>query len=346
MNVPSYPFQAAPDQLLNNIETYIDGFIQSLQSFFLVMPKGQEFVDFPIFQQAYQALRNGTNTFQQFSPQVVSAVVQQNALVLVVLRTMLGFSPPEFAHIASVLTGVQIDQSSARRIDKRARDGRPLFARTSAKTQQQVTSLVRAAVQLLEQGAPTVSEGVIHRLDKVDTREGLEGVKKLADGGVSYETLLYERFLGRPFATHRDAVSEKVGDVLESALRQVLEGAQIPYHEAGVAQHFEDMDQAPDFFVPNQFQPSVLIEAKLAEDDGTARDKVTRIQHLAEIRERRIQAGLPAYDVVACVDGRGFGVRRERVGALLIATHGKLFTLQSLDHLIANTALKTYVSHP
>jgi hypothetical protein len=224
--------------------------------------------------------------------------------------------------------------------------GRPLFVGTSLKTQQQVTALVTAAIQLLEQGAPTVSEGVIHRLNKVDTREGLEGVKKLAEGGVSYETLLYERFLGRPFATHRDAVSEKVGDILESALRQVLEGGQIPYHEAGVAERFEDMDQAPDFFVPNQFQPAVLIEAKLAEDDGTARDKVTRIQHLSELRERRIQAGLPAYEVVACVDGRGFGVRRERVGALLIATHGKLFTLQSLEHLVASTAVGTYLNHP
>jgi hypothetical protein len=30
--------------------------------------------------------------------------------------------------------------------------------------------------------------------------------------------LLYERFLGRPFAGHRDSVSELVGDSLESAM--------------------------------------------------------------------------------------------------------------------------------
>jgi hypothetical protein len=51
---------------------------------------------------------------------------------------MLGFSPSEFAYMASMTTGVKIDQSSARRLDKRAREGRSLLARTTSKTQQQV----------------------------------------------------------------------------------------------------------------------------------------------------------------------------------------------------------------
>jgi hypothetical protein len=40
--------------------------------------------------------------------------------------------------------------------------------------------------------------------------------------GVPYAMLLYERFLGRPFAGHRDSVSEIVGDSLESAIEDVL----------------------------------------------------------------------------------------------------------------------------
>ncbi|MBC7238572.1 MAG: hypothetical protein H5T71_00515, partial [Chloroflexi bacterium] len=246
----------------------------------------------------------------------------------------------EFAYIASVTTGIEIDQSSARGLDKRAREGKSLFDRTREETRQKVNALVRTAVNLIKQGAPPIGEGVIHRLDKVDTREGLEAIKQLVKAGVPYEMLLYERLLGRPFASHRDAVSEDVGDILEDAVRKTLDSQSIPYHKAGVGERFEDMDQAPDFLLPDQFRPTVVIEAKLAEDDGTARDKVTRVQHLAELREQRLRIGVPSFEVVACVDGRGFGIRREDVKKLLIATKGKLFTLQSIGRIIDNTSLR------
>ena len=35
----------------------------------------------------------------------------------------------------------------------------------------------------------------------------------MADLGAPYSILLYERFLGRPFAAHRDSVSELVGSL-------------------------------------------------------------------------------------------------------------------------------------
>lgn len=339
MSIPTYPFEATPEELVTNIEYYVDGFISSLQSFFMLMPKGQGFVDFPRFLQAYEALKTGTAEFRDFSPQTVLAVVQQNPLVLVVLRTILGFSPPEFAYIAQVTTGVEIDQSSARRLDKRAREGQSLLVRTSPKTRQQVTAFVRTAVQLIEQGAPAVSESVVHRLDKADTREGIAGVKRLTETGVPYEYLLYERFLGRPFATHRDAVSQKVGDILEDAITKQLDSRHISYHKAAIGERFDDMDQGPDFLIPDHLQPAVILEAKLAEDDGTARDKVTRVQHLAELRDRRLRRAASAFEVVACVDGRGFGIRREDVKKLLVATEGKLFTLQSVGRIIENTSL-------
>ncbi|MFQ5793683.1 MAG: hypothetical protein ACE5JP_01365 [Candidatus Bipolaricaulia bacterium] len=342
MGIPRYPFEVTTEELTANIDYYVDSFINDLQSFFMVMPKGRGFVEFPRFQQAYEALKNGTANFEDFSTESVLAVLHQDPLVLVVLRTMLGFSPPEFAYITGVTTGVEIGQSTARRLDKRSREGQPLLDRTTSKTQQQVAALVRTAVELIKQGAPAVSEGVIHRLDKADTREGLEGIKQLAEAGIPYAMLLYERFLGRPFATHRDAVSEKVGDIIENAVKEMLDSRHIPYHKAGVAERFEDMDQAPDFLVPNQFRPTVVLEAKLAEDDGTARDKVTRVQHLAELRDQRLRSGGSAFEVVACVDGRGFGIRREDVKKLLVATKGKLFNLQTNERIIDSTLLKDF----
>ena len=342
MSIPRHPFEATAEQLEANIEYYIDNFIGSLQSFFMVVPKGSGFVDFPRFRAAYEVLKRGTVDFEDFSIESVLAAVRQDPVVLVVLRTVLGFSPPEFAFMAGPTVGVEVDQSSARRLDKRAREGKSLFARTSQKTQHQVEALVRTAVQFIHQGAPVVSEGVIHRLDKIDTREGLESIQRLVETGVPYEALLYERFLGRPFATHRDSVSEKVGDILEDAVKERLDSFSITYHKAEVAERFEDLDQAPDFLIPDRFRPTVVVEAKLAEDNGTARDKVTRVQHLAELRDQRLRRGDPTFEVVACVDGRGFGIRREDVRKLLLATKGKLFTLQTVESIVDSTPLRDF----
>lgn len=345
MSVPSKPlhsFEATTDQVYTHMDFYVDTFMGSLQSFFLVMPKAGVFVGFERFQQAYQTLTETTARFDKLSVERVSRALRTDSLILVVLRTMLGFSPPEFARLATATTKVSIDQGAARRLDKLARSGRSLFARTSPTTKKQVDALVRTAVELLTKGAPDVGAGVIHRLDKVDTSEGLQGLKLVAGEGVPYEMLLYERFLGRPFATHRDAVSEKVGAILEDAVTEVLDSHRIPHHKTGIAEHFEDMDQAPDFLVPNQHAPQVIIEAKLAEDDGTARDKVTRVQHLAELRDERMRAGKAAFDVIAAVDGRGFGIRREDVKKLLVATRGKLFSLETLNRLVDSTSLKRF----
>lgn len=324
----------------------IEGDARGLQSFFMVMPKGAAFVDFARFAQAYEALRVGTSDFAEFSEGWVLDVVRQDSLALVVLRTMVGLSPPELAHVASLTAGVAVDQSAARRLDKRAREGADLFARSSDKSRRQVEALVRTAVQMIEEGSLSVGEGVIHRLDKLDTREGLAGVRAAAEGGVRYEALLYERFLGRPFATRRDAVSERVGDILEDAVTGRLRSRSIPFRKARVAERFEDMDQGPDFLIPDAVRTAVVIEAKLAEDDGTARDKVTRVQHLAELRDRRLREGGRAFEVVACVDGRGFGIRREDVKKLLLSTKGKLFTLQTIDSVVDATSLEQFGSLP
>jgi len=91
--------------------------------------------------------------------------------------------------------------------------------------------------------------------------------------------------------------------------------------------------------VPSEYNPRVVIEAKLTEDDGTARDKVTRVQHLFELSLRGTTPEAPRYEVIACIAGRGFGVRREDMRKLLLATRGKVFTLKTLDRLVDCTGL-------
>ena len=191
-----------------------------------------------------------------------------------------------------------------------------------------------------------MAEDKIHRLNKADTQQGLSGIQALAAIGIPYAMLLYERFLGRPFAGHRDSVSELVGDSLESAIEEVLTKAGISFRKTKRAERIAGFDQAPDFIIPSEFNPKVIIEAKITEDDGTARDKVTRIQHLAALSASEKPEDEPKFEVIACIGGRGFGVRREDMKKLLLATQGKVFTAQTLNQMIAHTKLKEYRTTP
>jgi hypothetical protein len=195
---------------------------------------------------------------------------------------------------------------------------------------------------MLAEGVPEVEDDQLHRLNKADTKQGLASLQSLAGMGVPYAMLLYERFLGRPFAGHRDSVSELVGDSLESAIEDVLAKAGISYRKTKRAERIEGFDQSPDFIIPSEFNPQVIIEAKITEDDGTARDKATRIQHLGELSLAGQPADKPKYEVIACIGGRGFGVRREDMKKMILATRGKVFTLKTLDQLVEHSRLKEF----
>ena len=52
--------------------------------------------------------------------------------------------------------------------------------------------------------------------------------------------------------------------------------------------------------------------------------------------------GSPKFEVVACIAGRGFGVRREDMKKLILATRGKVFTPKNLDMIVEFTALRDF----
>lgn len=202
---------------------------------------------------------------------------------------------------------------------------------------------MRTACELLTEGCPEVPDGVLHRLQKADTVSGIRSLQPLAELGVPYAMLLYERFLGRPFAGHRDSVSGLVGDVLEAAIEEAMHRHGISFRKTKRAERVESFDQAPDFIVPDEFNPQIVIEAKITEDDGTARDKVTRVQHLGALSmSGRAEHDGPRFQVVACIAGRGFKVRREDMKKLLLATRGKVFTIQNMNHLVEHTRLREF----
>jgi hypothetical protein len=125
---------------------------------------------------------------------------------------------------------------------------------------------------------------------------------------------------------------------VEGAIKNILTAAKVSFRETKRAERINGFDQAPDFIIPDEFNPVALIEAKLTEDDGTARDKVSRVQRLRTLRD---ETGL-TYDVIACIDGRGFKIRRNDMRRLLQATDGKVFTLATLDLLVEQTRILEY----
>jgi hypothetical protein len=250
-----YPFEAEYDEILADPDSFIAAVFSGLASEFLVLPKGK-FIEYQQFQEGYQALKKATLGFTRLPRQEILELVTSSPICLIVIRAILGFTPPEWAYVASQRKGIGITQGFARTLDRRVRmqPQRPLWCDNVAR--KRLAGMIDVACDLIEDGCPTVDGRSIHRLQKADTRSGLEGIRALASMGAPYAVLLYERFLGRPFAGHRDSVSELVGDSLESAIEDVLTKAGISYRKTKRAERILGFDQAPDFIVPDEINMS------------------------------------------------------------------------------------------
>jgi hypothetical protein len=332
----SHSFEADYQDLSENIEAYVDIIFSSLTSDFLIMPKGNGFIEYPAFEEGYEVLKRTTKGFISLEPTSLYKKMLETPMIFIILRTMLGFTPPEWAYIATSHCNIPITQSQIRSLDRAIRLNYRSPLHLSGSSETRLKALVKTACELLSNGAPVVGSEQLHRLDKADTAHGVTDIKHFSDIGVPYAMLLYERFLGRPFAGHRDSVSELIGNGLENAIEDVLFKANLSFRKTKRAERIYGFDQAPDFILPSEFNPKIIIEAKITEDDGTARDKVTRIQHLSELNEKRLRETGAGFIVVACIGGRGFGVRREDIKKLLLATKGKIFTPSTLKYLPDN----------
>ena len=274
------PFEVSYPDIKADIEFYVDEVFSTLKSGFMTLPKGEGFIKYPVFENGYEALKKTTRSFTDLELEAIVTLAFQRPITLIVLRTMLGFTPSEWAEAATTQTSIEVSQSAARTIDRKVRLAPDTPLKPQGVTGERVRALVLAACQLLTEGPEPVDGKLIHRLNKADTASGLASIAPMADLGVPYPILLYERFLGRPFASHRDSVSEIVDDIVETAIEDLLAKHGISGRKTKRAERVEGFEQTPDFIIPNEFNPQIVIEAKLAEDDGTARDKVTRVQHL------------------------------------------------------------------
>ena len=254
-NVP-LPFEVSLDELKANIDVFVEQAFTALESDFLEMPIGEGFVTYDAFCHGYQAIHDATDGFRILDPDVVFDTVCQEPMGLVVVRTILGLSPPEWSDVATMATGEQVGQGFARNMDRSIRrtPDRPI-GHTSLQ-EKRIRALVASACKLLAESNRSTAAGKMHRLDKVDTAHGIDSLTRVASEGVDYASLLYERFLGRPFASHRDSVSEIVGGELEDRIERHLEKERIAYVRTTRSESIYGWEQNPDFFAQTRWRRS------------------------------------------------------------------------------------------
>ena len=315
----------------------------SLRSYFLEMPRGNAFCERDDFERGYKVLRKATRRGAELNGEALLSAIGEEPRAWLVLRCMVGMSPGEAAYLAvEEATGrgeaLIIDQADAREIDARAKRGQQLLFDASPRgsKQQRYDRLLRTVVPLLadvlRRPAPAVPSDRIHRLDKCDSHGGQATVgRMLSTSKVPYSELLYERLLGRPYASHRDSVSGIVGKLIEDAVTELLERHEIDGRATRDRESVPGFEQAPDFLIPAE-RAEVIIEAKLTEDDGTARDKVARVQTLRQYEDAHPVA--KRRTIVAVIDGRGFSHRVADLNRMLKACEGHVYTLSELEMLV------------
>lgn len=72
----------------------------------------------------------------------------------------------------------------------------------------------------------------------------------------------------------------------------------------------------------------MALEAKLAEDGGTARDKAARIERFC------IEARKKGVSPIAVIDGKGFYRLNDVTAPILKNTRGETFTLKTLERIL------------
>ena len=96
-----FPFEVPFEEVQASLDSYVDEVFGALQSEFLTLPKGVGFVEYPIFEHGYEVLKRITHGFRELSPEPVIQSIYEVPIVFVVLRTILGFTPPEWAYVTT-----------------------------------------------------------------------------------------------------------------------------------------------------------------------------------------------------------------------------------------------------
>lgn len=289
-----------------------------------------EFYEPETFHAAYEAADRLTNGFTGTDAANLTATLQIEPRTLLVFRTIVGLTKQEFAQATQLLLseGTTFSASKVDAMEKRGTPPNFLIAASIAAT---LTKIMDGTLF----GEPPGE--LRSKQEKIDTERGWESVRDLAENRVPYADFLHQRHYGGAFRQILDATSTRRGNLIEDAVEDLFRQAGVSYirtgsHDQGeIAHRFEiQVQPVPDFVVYDESGTlRALLECKLVNDGGTARDKALRFERLRAEANRL--GGVPLFAVLS---GMGWSRVNDTLGPVVRDTDGRVFTLSNLPEML------------
>lgn len=290
------------------------------------------FYERPHFAEVYAVAAAATQQFTEVSEAQLARAVHDDPRTLLVFRTILGLTKDEFAHSTLLIADpLNLPPVNAGKIDTMEKRGTPV-------SDDQVNVIAKTLTQVMDGTLFGDPNGDLHRKqEKLDTARGWSSVQHLAADGVPYADYLHQRHYGGAFRQVLDATSSRRGNIIEDAVEQLFKENGVPYVRTGshnqhdIADRFEILvAPAPDFVVfDGSDSLRAMLECKLVNDGGTARDKALRFERLRA--EAMRLGGVP---LLAVLGGMGWTRVNDTLGPVVRDTDGRVFTLSTLPEML------------
>lgn len=112
------PYQVEQADIPAHLGDLVQATFDDLTSQFMLLPKGATFLEYPDFRAGYEALRKHTDGFTALDVDRCWSAVRQHAAAGLVLRTIVGVTPPEWQDLAKEETDAEFTNNWARGLDK------------------------------------------------------------------------------------------------------------------------------------------------------------------------------------------------------------------------------------
>jgi len=294
------------------------------------------------FNAIYSRIMDLLPDFAAATPERIAHVLRLEPRSLVVFRMIMAYTPNQLSYMLREEFDLKLSGDTLDSIEKRGlKSGTALESKWEAACPG-LSSLIFKAVrgELLPFREDVELDKFRPLTDKSDTRQHWESVADKANRGVAYSALLYQRYIGSVFGQAINASSSLKADLLEGPVERLLKERGVPYYRVGTREKVPGWEQAPDFFVPNKDEPKVVIEAKVAEDGGTARDKASRIERLSRAAYAR------NITLISVVDGLGFYRINDVLAPILGNSKGLVYTYKNLPEILQVPALRAFEGRP
>jgi hypothetical protein len=300
----------------------------------------REDYELSVIQEAYREAYALTRAFENVAIADLAQAIQAKPVTLRIFRLFLGFTTQELAAASSIIAASVGSRPLSNSAIKAMEGGRSATTKAAEVAARVVDGAMRGEL------FPQAPAGLRRKTEKPDTVAGWDTVRRYASENVPFPVFLHQRHYGGAFRQLLDATSGQRGNLLEQAVEDLFASRRILFVRTGtstagtIAARFGlTVRPAPDFAVHDASGSlRAILECKQANDGGTARDKASRFASLRTEAARL--GGIPVFAVLA-----GLGWRRtaDALGPVVRDTDGRVFTLKTLDAMIAVDPFPTLI---